>query len=37
MNEFKLEEWTKEFIESQQPLDQEFEKVFRDNFWELLE
>ena len=38
MNEPKsLEEWTKDFIESQEPLGEEFEKVFWENYWELLE
>lgn len=31
-----VDEFVKKFIESQQPLEPEFEKVFWDNYWELL-
>ena len=32
-----LEEWTKNFINSQEPLEKEFQKVLHDNFWDLVE
>jgi hypothetical protein len=32
-----LEEFAKNLIERQEPLDPEFEKIFNDNYWELIE
>lgn len=32
-----LEEFEEKFIESQEPLGHEFEKVFWENYWEIIE